>query len=378
MITRAIKESIIENITINRKIVVVYGPRQVGKTTLIHELIKELKLKTFFANADEIKHHNTFSSRDLRTMMEVIDDAELLFIDEAQNIDNIGINLKILFDGNPDLKIIVSGSSSFDLTNKLQEPLTGRTITYKLFPISIGELRNDHSIFDLKERKEDYLLYGMYPEVQNLNNKKSKIEALDELTRSYLYKDILQLANIKHSNKLRNLLQLLALQICSTASVNKLSNALDLSSETVNNYLDLLEKTFVIYRLPGYSKNLSKEISKMDKFYFYDNGIRNALLSNFNPLELRNDAGQLWENFIIMERMKKLAYTKSYASSYFWRTYSGAEIDYIEDKDGTLNGFEIKYGKKIAKVPKTWSETYKNSTFTTINKDNWVDWTLIK
>jgi len=373
MITRTITAQIKNDLLDYRKIILVYGPRQVGKTTLIKAVLSGLPLKKLEINADQLKYIDVLSSRDLTKMEELIADNELIFIDEAQNIPDIGINLKIMRDSLPNLKIIATGSSSFDLANQVQEPLTGRTITYRLYPIAIQELRQQLSHFELKDRLEHYLLYGMYPEVLGLKDSKAKIRHLRELASSYLYKDVLKLSNIRNSDKIAKLLKLLAFQAGSLVSLHELGKSLEMSHETVNNYIDLLEKGFIVFRLSGYSRNLRKEITKMNKVYFYDNGIRNVLIDNFNSLEWRQDAGALWENFLISERIKKLAYSSQYANTYFWRTYTGVELDYVEESAGQLHGYEFKWKSDKAKTPPTWLEAYPDASFQLINKDNFMD-----
>ena len=376
MIQRIIEKSILRSINDDNKIIVIYGARQVGKTTLINNLLNKTSKKIIKINADIEKYNTIFSSRNLNLMTEVIDNNELLFIDEAQNIKDIGINLKILHDSLPKLKIIVTGSSSFELANKIKEPLTGRTKTFHLYPISVEELRKTKSIFDIKNNLENYMLYGMYPEIRTIKSTKNKIAHLRELASAYLYRDVLQLAHIKHSDKIHKLLKLLAFQMGSLVSIHELSKQLKMSFETVNNYIDLLEKGFILFRLSGYSGNLRKEVTKMDKIYFYDLGIRNMLIDNFNNLEFRHDKGALWENFLIMERIKKISYHNEFSNNYFWRTYSGAELDYIEETNGQLNGYEFKWKSNKARKPKTWLENYSNSSFTLINNDNFLDFIL--
>ena len=283
------------------------------------------------------------------------------------------MSTKILHDARKEVKIILTGSSSFDLSGKISESLTGRKRTFNLFPLSVEELQSHISTFEIKHSISQYLIYGMYPEVITSNIPSQKKTILRELASSYLFKDILQLTTVKHSDKLYRLLQLLALQIGKTVSLAKLSNVLDMSFESVERYIDLLDKAFVIYRLSGYSRNKSKEISKMDKIYFYDVGIRNAVLDNFTEVELRNDAGDLWENFLISERIKHNSYHDSEKRMYFWRTYGGTEIDLIEEGDGKLFAYEIKYSNKIKNAPKSWSENYPDSSYQTINKDNYLN-----
>ena len=376
MIPRILQSKIKETFQYKPKIIVLYGPRQVGKTTLIKEVLKELPIKKLEINADQLKYNDILSSRDLRKLQELIGDNELLFIDEAQRIPDIGINLKILHDNLPDLRIIATGSSSFDLSNIIKEPLTGRTRTFQLFPVSIGELRQQQTPFELKDQLESFLLYGMYPEVLEFKGKEQKLVHLEELTSAYLYKDILQLSNIKHSGRIHKLLKLLAFQIGSLVSIHELGKVLDMSHETVNHYIDLLEKGFVVFRLSGFSGNLRKEVTKMNKIYFYDLGIRNMLIDNFNPMAIRQDVGPLWENFLLSERKKKVAYENSFANTYFWRTYTGAELDYIEETGGNLNGYIFKFKSKKVKAPTTWLETYKNASFSVVDSDNFLDFLL--
>ncbi|MFH1841001.1 MAG: ATP-binding protein [Candidatus Shapirobacteria bacterium] len=311
-------------------------------------------------NADQTKYFDLLASRDLGKLKLLAAGYQLLFIDEAQRIPEIGLNLKILADNLPDLKVIATGSSSFDLANKVSEPLTGRVWTYTLYPISLAELKSLYSPFELNEHLEEYLIYGSYPEVLTLASWQKKRQLLAEIEKSSLYKDALELTTIKYARKIKNLLKLLAFQIGSEVSLTELSASLNLSREAVERYLDLLEKSFVIFRLSGFSRNLRKEVSKMDKFYFYDLGIRNEVVDNFKPLADRNDCGQLWENFLMIERKKYLAYGNFLASTYFWRTHTGAEIDYVEEKEGRLFGYEFKWGRRAPKVPTTFLSTYAN------------------
>jgi len=376
IINRAILEPILNKITQSNKIVIIYGARQVGKTTLANQIIDRLKLKTLKVNADEIKYHDVLSSRDLNKMKSLVSGYELLFIDEAQRIENIGINLKILADGLPELKIIVTGSSSFELANKIKEPLTGRAWTYNLFTLSFLELTNEYNNFEVNNFLDNALVYGAYPEVFTTENLNDKKKLLEELAASYLYKDVLALDEIKKSDKIYKLLQLLAFQIGQEVSVNELSVTLELSNATVKKYFDLLEKTFVIFRLPALSKNPRKEIAKKDKIYFYDLGVRNVLIDNFNTLTDRNDQGALFENFLMAERIKKIKYQAITASGYFWRAYTGSEIDYIEETAGKYYAYEFKYGKKQAKLPNKLILDYGNPEFKLINRDNYLEFII--
>jgi len=372
-INRKIEESILQHLDNNNEIIVVYGARQVGKTTLINKVLERTNFKILKINAEELKYNVLFSSRDLLKMKNLVETYEVLFIDEAQTIENIGINIKILHDALPKLKIILTGSSSFDLSNKIKEPLTGRTKTYMLYPLSFIELSSLFNTFELQEHLNESLVFGTYPKLYNFTSKKEKIAHLNELASSYLYKDVLAFTKLRHSNKIYDLLRLLAFQIGSTVSVHELSKSLKISSETVERYIDLLEKAFVIFRLSGFSRKLRKEIKKQDKIFFYDLGIRNSILNNLSDIEDRTDIGQLWENFLIIERKKHLTYNELYKEMYFWRTYTGAELDYIEEYDGKLDGFEFKWGNKKPKAPKSWLENYKNATYNIVNRTTFLD-----
>jgi len=371
--SRYIVNTMIERIKESNKAILIFGARQVGKTTLALLIIKKLGLNTLSINADELRYLEVLSSQDSRKLNELVEGYDLLFIDEAQKVPNIGLNLKILIDSNPNIKIIATGSSSFELANKTHEALTGRKWIFNLFPISVFELTNHYNKFELKQKLEELLIWGSYPELLNLKGNKLKEEYLRLLVSDYLFRDILQLSNIQHPEKLHKLLRLLSFQIGNQVSLNELATSLEMSKETVARYLDLLEKSFIIFKLTGFSKNLRKEVTKTNKYYFYDIGIRNILIENLNDLSTRNDAGYLWENFLILERMKKNAYTQQRVSSYFWRTYTGAEIDYVEEHNGKLFGFECKYNTKIYKAPKTWLTEYKNSSWQLINQKNWLD-----
>jgi predicted AAA+ superfamily ATPase len=372
-ISRTISPDIIKVIKENRKIVVLYGARQTGKTTLIFNLLKHVSAKKLIINADEQKYIDILSSRDLNKLQLLIEGYDLLFIDEAQRIPDIGINLKILHDRIPELKIIATGSSSFELANKVREPLTGRTKTFHLYPISFDELRAINSPLELQQRLDEFLIFGMYPEIFSILNQKEKSDYLRELTTSYLYKDVFELTAIKHTNKMKNLLRLLAFQIGSQVSLSELGQQLHMSKDTVSSYIDLLEKAFVIYRLSGFNSNLRKEISKMDKIYFWDVGVRNAVINNFNMPDYRDDMGRLWENFIISERLKFVSNRQKYVNFYFWRTYTGAELDYVEEAAGQLSAYEIKWKKVKNKIPPSWKKAYPDAAFSYINSDNFFD-----
>ena len=375
MIPRSLENKMLTRIKEGKKVVVLYGARQVGKTTLVKKLLKQIQGKTLEINADKQTYTEVLSSRNFDKLKGLVSGYDNLFIDEAQRIPNIGINLKILHDELPNLTIIVTGSSSLSLADRINEPLTGRIWTHRLYPISVMEWKAYTSAnnFELKTKLDEWLRFGMYPELLFLENYEDKREYLAELTSAYLYKDILALANIRYPEKLRQLLQLLAFQIGNLVSIHELAIALQVNRETVINYIDLLEKSFVIFRLSGFSRNLRKEVVSMDKIYFFDLGVRNAIIENFNSLSLRQDVGQLWENFLISERMKKKEYKKIFANSYFWRIHSGAELDYIEERDGALYAYEFKWKAKKVRKPKTWLESYKNASFQLLNQDNFLE-----
>lgn len=355
------------------KALIVYGPRRVGKTTLLQNYLSQTKLKYKLDSGDNIRVQQILDSEDFKQILEYAEGYELIAIDEAQRIPKIGQGLKILADQRPDLKIIATGSSSFDLSSQVGEPLTGRKTTVKLFPIAQLELLEANTRFELKEKLNQFLIFGSYPEVITAKNRQDKITALQEIVDSYLFKDILALEKIKNSKVLSDLLKLLAFQVGSEVSLNELATALSVDTKTVGRYLDLLEKSFVIFRLTGYSGNLRSEITSKNKYYFLDNGIRNAVISQFNSLDLRNDVGALWENFIVGERLKKRSYKKIYGNAYFWRTYDGQEIDLVEERDGKLHGFECKWSAKVKKSqPSDWTG-YPNADFRLVTPDNYLD-----
>ncbi len=371
-INRSISEQIKEDLLRDNKIVILYGSRQVGKTTLANKILDELNFKTLRINAEEMQYQSVLSSRDLKKLQALIGGHEILFIDEAQYIKEAGLNLKLIHDHIPEVKVLVTGSSAFDLANKVSEPLTGRSWKHALYPISYTELSKDKTDFDLSRDLDERLIYGSYPELFSIVGDKEKERYLQELTNSYLFKDIFSFATIKHHSKIWQLLRLLAFQIGSEVSINELATQLGISRDAVNNYLNLLEKSFIIFRLSGFSRNLRKEVSKMDKIFFFDLGIRNTMINNLNPLEMRNDTGQLWENFLIAERLKTNSYSQHYCNPYFWRLYSGAELDYIEEYGGKVHGYEFKWGKKKPSPPASWAGTYPNSTFQLINRENFL------
>ncbi len=355
------------------KAVIIFGPRRCGKTTLLNKFVEDLKEKYLFTSGEDVVVQNYLSSQSIDKLRSFIGDNKLLIIDEAQKIKNIGLNLKLIIDHIKGIKIIATGSSSFDLANTTGEPLTGRKYTLKLFPLAQFEIQNIEQPFQRVANLEKRLIYGSYPEVILSNDNQVIERYLKEIVSSYLYKDILELEGLRHSDKLVRLLQLLAFQIGKEVSYNELGAQLGMSKNTIERYLNLLEKTFVVFKLSGFSRNLRKEISKNPRYYFYDNGIRNALNNNFNPLDLRDDVGLLWENYIISERLKKQEYLQILSNNYFWRTYDRKEIDLVEERQGKLFGYEIKWGDKKSKSPNEWLNNYSNSSFEVINRENYYD-----
>jgi predicted AAA+ superfamily ATPase len=358
------------------KVLILYGPRQIGKTSLIDNFKKKTKLKTLNTTGENIRIRTIFEKGDLEEILAFIEGYELLIIDEAQTINNIGFALKLLTDHNKELTIIATGSSSFELANQVGEPLVGRKRTVEMFPISMLELKNIYNNYELKEKLEEFLIYGFYPEVITAKTSARKQSIATEIATSYLFKDILMLDNILSSSKINQIVRMLAFQVGSEVSFNEIATKVGLDVKTVSKYLDILEKSFILKSLGGYSGNLRDEVTQKRKYYFYDTGIRNALVANFNPLELRNDVGALWENFLVMERFKRNAYQEVVSNYYFWRTYQSGEIDFIEEREGKLFAYEFKWGKKPAKFPKKFTSTYANSETFLVNQGNFLDFIL--
>jgi len=359
------------------KVLIIYGPRRVGKTTLLDEFLSRTKLKYKLDSGDSFQVQQILSSQDFSQIIEYASDYKLIAIDEAQQIPNIGMGLKILVDQVPGLRVIVTGSSSFDLAQKVGEPLLGRKRTLILFPFSQKELLEKYNRFELKQNLEDFLVFGSYPEIITAETRKKKIDLLKELANSYLLKDVFSLGGIKGSKPVVDLLKLISFQVGNEVSLNELATQVHLDIKTVDKYLDILEKTFVLKRLSALSRNLRKEVRSKAKYYFYDNGVRNAIISQFNHLNSRNDAGFLFENFIVMERLKKQEYSSIYANNYFWRTYTQKEVDFVEEREGKLFGYEFKWGKdKPVKEPKEWRGTYSNAEYKIISQENYLDFII--
>jgi predicted AAA+ superfamily ATPase len=348
------------------KVIVLIGPRQVGKTTLINSILKDKEY--LFLDGDDNTVTETLANANTEILKSIIGNHKYVFIDEVQRIPNIGLKLKIMVDQLKDVQVIVSGSSSLDINNVTQEPLTGRKFEFHMFPVSWNEFENSVGYMKAQQQLEIRLLYGMYPDV--INNFGTEYEILKNLVSSYLYKDILALAGIRKSEVLEKILRALAMQVGSEVSYNEIAQLVGVDKNTVNNYIDLLEKSFVIFRLTSFSRNIRNEIKANKKIYFYDNGVLNMLIGNFNSFEFRKDKGALWENFLVSERMKQLSYTQSIAKPYFWRTTTQQEIDYIEINADKVSAFEFKWATtKKAKLPKSFSDAY-NPSFLVVNKDN--------
>lgn len=351
------------------KVVILYGARRVGKTMLMEKLLAGTEGKIFKGSGDDFELVAILSSRKIETYRLFFSPYSVIFIDEAQYVPNIGACAKLLIDLFPEKSIILTGSSAFNLSQTISEPLTGRSIQRFLFPVSLMELKLERTDFQIFQDIESYLIFGMYPEVLSLDNALENTEYLVNLRNSYLFKDILALEHIRNSQKLQDIVRLLAFQIGNEVSLNEIAVKTGLSKNTVERYIDLLEKAFVIKKISAFSRNLRNEISKSAKYYFWDTGIRNAVINDFRPIELRNDLGALWENFVVMELMKKYEYQRRYASFYFWRTYDQKELDLVIDENGRLSGYEIKWRDDTAKIPQLWIETYKGP-IEVITKEN--------
>jgi uncharacterized protein len=372
MIHREI-QSVIENQLFKGKVIIIYGPRRVGKTTLSKQLLENHE-RSRYINCELLENKAALKTTNSSALKSFLGNYRLIVLDEAQHIPDIGLILKILSDTFPEIQIIATGSSSFELGNRISEPLTGRSREYLLYPFSLRELLNIKDLISVNADLDSILRFGLYPEVYGKPEKEA-VEELSQISSTYLYKDILQFESLKRPNLLLNLLNALALQIGSEVSLNELSRMLGESVPTIQRYIELLEKSFVIFRLRSFSRNLRKEIAKGQKIYFFDLGIRNALIRNFNPLNLRSDTGGLWENFCIVERMKSNMNRRRFVNSWFWRTYDQKEVDYIEEEGGQLTAFEFKFrssGKN--RIPREFLEIYQGTNFTTVSKENYWDY----
>ena len=356
------------------KVVIVYGPRRVGKTTLIQHYVQQYDQDALFVTGEDIIVREYLESQSISKLKNFVGTRQTLIVDEAQYVRQIGLNLKLLVDHVEGIRIIATGSSSFDIAQFTGEPLTGRRYTLLLLPLAQFELQNIEEAHETTANLDARIIYGSYPEVILMDSNEDRQLYLKELIASYLFKDILQIEGIRFTDKLLRLLQLVAFQIGQDVSVSELGRQLGMSKNSVERYLDLLEKAYVLYSRSGFSRNLRKEISKSRRYYFYDNGIRNGLISNFNPVSLRDDIGALWENYILVERMKRNLYFRQLVDSYFWRTYDRQEIDLIEEKGGHLHAVELKWSPKYAtRPPRGWNQAYPDSTFEVVHPENYLE-----
>jgi len=373
MYKRTLEKRIIDKFS-SKKAIIVVGPRQVGKTTLIHEIIKNKK--HLFLDADDPVVRELLTNINTERLKSLIGEHNVVFIDEAQRIPNIGITLKIITDQLKWVQLLVSGSSSFELTNVLNEPLTGRKWEFELFPITWEEYENKHGFLIAEQQLENRLLYGFYPEI--INHSGEEKDYLNQLVNSYLFKDVLSFSGMRKSEVLEKLILALALQIGNEVNYNELSQTVGVNKITIQKYIEILEKGYVVFRLNSYSKNVRNEIKRKRKIYFYDNGVRNMIIGNFTSLDLRQDKGALWENFLIAERKKQNAYKNTFLKMYFWRTTQQQEVDYVEENNSIITGFEFKWkAKKTEKLPKTFVKAY-NAKTKIIDKDNFRDFVFIK
>lgn len=373
MIERLLYKTI-ENKLFVGKIIILTGARQVGKTTLLKQLLRQ-KEGVLWLNGDELQVQNLFANASADRLLSEFSNSKIVILDEAQRIENIGLRLKLIADSDSEVQVIATGSSAFELANKVNEPLTGRKWEYQMFPLSFGEMVEHHGKLKEMRMLPRRIIYGYYPEV--VTNDGNEVEILKLLTDAYLYKDILSWESIKHPDKLQTLLRALAYQVGSQVSYNELSQMCSMDSKTVERYINLLEQCYIIFRLPSFSRNLRHELKSSRKIYFYDNGIRNALIADYRAPEVRQDIGSLWENFVVAERMKSNEYYNRWVNRYFWRTKQQQEIDYLEESGGELHAYEMKWNPRAkASITKTFTEAYPNSEFQVITPDNISDFLL--
>jgi uncharacterized protein len=377
-IPRLLTRPIIDKLQHDNRIVLLFGARQVGKTTLAREILHDLAGDSYLMlNGEDSRTSDVLASCELARLRDIFSGYQYVLLDEAQYIPNIGTALKLVYDARsreqPDIHILVTGSSSLSLAAGTREALTGRTWSYTLYPISFAELVQIHNPFEAANRLDESLVLGMYPALFSFPNRTDRVHHLRELSTAYLYRDVLELGGIRNRRKLKDLLRLLAYQLGSEVSYSEVGQQCGLSTDTVISYIDLLEKAFVVFRLGAFSRNLRKEISKKDKVYFYDNGVRNTIIEDTKEWHVRGDQGALWENFLVSERLKANAYSRRFCGSYFWRTYTGAELDYIEEQNGRIHAWEFKLSKKQPTPPKSFMEAYPDAGFTSVNRENWLD-----
>lgn len=372
MVSRFIEKQVLSELKPGR-VICLFGARRTGKTVLLNEVRKKLKSRrVLLVHGQDLTVQEILSSQRIDALRNFLQGYDYLFVDEAQYIPNIGLNLKLIADNLPMVSALVTGSSSFDLKNQIGEPLVGRSVFLHLYPIAQMELSPTENFLQTKERLNGRLIYGAYPEVVTAATNKERIRKLENLRDGYLLKDILALENLKNSLFVFNLLRQIAFQIGHDVSYAELAGNLNAHPKTVRRYLELLEKTFILFPLPGFSRNLRKEYTKTPRYYFWDNGVRNIIISNFNALHLRPDAGQLWENYCVAERIKRNRYRNVLANYFYWRTYDQKEIDLVEERRGKLTGFEMKWGRAKAKKPKDFLENYAGAAYRIINPDNYL------
>lgn len=372
-LVRDLSNNIINKLQPN-KVVIVFGARRVGKTVLVKEILDQVNEPVLTLNGEDINVHDKLAIRSAENYKQILGSYKFLYIDEAQKIPEIGLKLKLMIDEIEGLKVIISGSSSFDIHKDAGEPLTGRKYSFNLFALSENEYNQVENSISKIDKVRERMVFGNYPELLHLPDREDKIDYLNEMVSSYLLKDILVYENIKNSQKIFNLLRLIAFQIGGEVSLQELGNQLGISKNTVEKYLDLLSKVFILYKVEGFSRNLRKEITKNSRWYFLDNGIRNAVIANFNPIESRNDIGALWENYMISERLKYQEYKRLSSNNYFWRTYEQQEVDWVEERDGSMFGYEFKWKEDKVKIPTQWKAAYPDASFEVINMDNFSEW----
>jgi predicted AAA+ superfamily ATPase len=366
-------ENLINKYLKPNKVVVILGARRVGKTKLLEHFLSKTKEKYIFLNGDDMDSHTLLENQTILNYQRLLGDVKLLVIDEAQEILNIGKKLKLMVDTISDLKIIISGSSAFELNNQTGEPLVGRMKTIHLYPISQMEFAKNENLVQTKSNLAERLIFGSYPELTEIINRDEKISYLKEIVNNHLLRDILSFEGIKKREKIVSLLQILAFRVGSEISLESVGRDLQISKNTVEKYLDLFTKVFIIYPVQGFSRNRDNEITKMKKWYFVDNGIRNAIINAFSPISLRDDTGKIWENYLNSERRKKLAHQEIVHFEYFWRTHTKQEIDRIEERNGKLSAFEYKWGNTPAKIPSEFAKSYPDASFEVITQDNYLD-----
>lgn len=361
------------------KIIIIYGARQTGKSTIVKKILEEYPGKNKYLNGDETATKKLFDQAgDASVLANIIGKQKIVVIDEAQKIENIGLKLKILIDNFPDQQIIATGSSSFDLANKIAEPLTGRSVQFWLYPLSLKEISGIWEQQEIDSQLENLLIYGTYPAVVSASSIEEKTVILKQLVSDYLYKDVLSFDRVRKSETIKRFTEAISLQTGNEVSYNELANLLQIGKQTAMSYLDILEQGFILFRLTSFSRNLRQEVNRSRKIYFFDTGVRNVLINNLNPLSLRNDIGGLWENFIVSEYKKNQYWAATTEPLYFWRTYQQQEIDLVMESKGKLSAIEIKWKKKRDLPPKTWTEAYPGSTWESVTKDNYLDKILKK